>query len=720
MKEIDIKTKIKSINYQGGLNMVDSNELSTGILNYQNSKMVKINEGMQVDQVNEMIVKDFLNILYRKIQNECFLVLWTKQDKRAYFFNCNNFDEASQRAISLSKDMDVYYGIGLQREELADGGRGREDTVISLPGLWLDIDIKGPNHVSEGLPPNRKSVKQLLDLFPLKPTIVVATGGGFHVYWLFKEAVILKDISDRETFKGLSSRFQKVFQNLAAQRGWRIDSTADLSRLLRLPGTYNHKNGDQEPVKLQIHIERNRYNPEQIASALTKYEIGEANSNLDNSEPIVEGSRNNTLASIGGRLRAQNNVYEQILQELIKINQTRCIRPLSAEEVDGIARSVSEYDVKSGQSCKKETQSDRLVRLADNMLLFHTADGESYADIPVNEHREIWSIKSNQLREYLAKLYYDQYCTAPGAQGLQNALSVLKGRAKFDSPMRKVFVRVAPHEDSIFLDLCNEAWEFVQITPFGWEIRKTPPVAFLRQNSMLPLPRPMRGGSLEELRDVINAKNINEWVLVISWLIGAFSPSGPYPILILHGEQGSAKSTTARLLRALVDPSASPLKTMPRNDRDLMIHAKNSWVIAFDNLSDLSREMSDTLCRLSTGGGFSIRGLYSDSDEIVFDAMRPMILNGINNIASRNDLADRSLITNLPRIPENKRKLERALWNDFETIRPRVLGALLDAVSAGLRNFNSVKLKTLPRMADFAQWVVAAESKLPWNPGKFM
>jgi hypothetical protein len=354
------------------------------------------------------------------------------------------------------------------------------------------------------------------------------------------------------------------------------------------------------------------------------------------------------------------------------------------------------------------------------MLLFHTGGGECYAEIPVNEHKEIWPIKSSQLREYLAKFYYDQYSTAPGAQGIQNALNVRKGRAKFDSPEKKVFVRLAPFGDSIYLDLCNENWEVVNITPWGWEITRNPEVAFLRHKSMLPLPRPQHEGSLEELRNVINVNSTSEWVLLVSWLIGAFSPSGPYPILIVHGEQGSAKSTTARMLRALIDPAVSPLKTLPRNERDLMIHSRNNWIIAFDNLSGLSRAMSDTLCRLSTGGGLSTRSLYSDSDEVIFDAIRPMILNGIDNIASRNDLADRSLLVNLPRIPERKRKLERELWNDFESVKPRVLGGLLNAVSYALKNLNNVKLDTLPRMADFAQWVVAAEPKLTWDAGKFM
>ena len=203
-------------------------------------------------------------------------------------------------------------------------------------------------------------------------------------------------------------------------------------------------------------------------------------------------------------------------------------------------------------------------------------------------------------------------------------------------------------------------------------------------------------------------------------MIGAFSPSGPYPILLVHGEQGSAKSTTARILRELIDPSAAPLRTLPRSERDLMISAKNAWIIAFDNLSGVKPWLSDALCRLSTGGGFSTRGLHTDSDEVIFDAERPMLMNGIDNIANRQDLASRSLVINLPRIPANKRKLEHDLWREFNAMKPRILGSILDTISFILRNIQNVHLDSYPRMADFAKWVMAAEPTLPWETGKFV
>jgi hypothetical protein len=162
------------------------------------------------------------------------------------------------------------------------------------------------------------------------------------------------------------------------------------------------------------------------------------------------------------------------------------------------------------------------------------------------------------------------------------------------------------------------------------------------------------------------------------------------------------------------------LKTAPRDERDLMIAATNSWLLAFDNLSRVESWLSDALCRLSTGGGFSTRELYTNDEEIIFEATRPQILTGIDRISSRHDLIDRSIITVLPVILESERREEKELWRGFEAARPRILGALCDAVSCALLNIESIKLDRLPRMADFAKWVTAAEPALPWRPGEFM
>ena len=368
----------------------------------------------------------------------------------------------------------------------------------------------------------------------------------------------------------------------------------------------------------------------------------------------------------------------------------------------------------------RKSAATRLVKLAADCDLFHTPDHEGMVSIPINGHRETWFLKSKAFRRWLARQFYEVSRTTPGSHALQDALSVLEGRALFQGSQQEVFVRLAEHDSAIYLDLANEAWEAVEITAHGWRIVADPPVRFRRSRGMLALPHPIHGGALADLRPFANLEHDRDWILVAAWLLAALRPHGPYPILVVHGEQGAGKSTLVRVLRSLVDPNTSPLRGAPRDVRDLMIAATNGWCLAFDNLSHLELWLSDGLCRLATGGGLATRELYTDADEILFDAQRPVIINGISELATRSDLLDRALILQLPAIPDDKRRTEKAFWADFDAARPRLLGALLSVVAGALKNLPQVHLSRLPRMADFALWATAAESAINWPQYSFL
>jgi hypothetical protein len=221
-------------------------------------------------------------------------------------------------------------------------------------------------------------------------------------------------------------------------------------------------------------------------------------------------------------------------------------------------------------------------------------------------------------------------------------------------------------------------------------------------------------------RQFLNVANDDDWYLVVFWLLAALRPSGPYPVLVLHGEQGSAKSTLTQVLRSLVDPNKAPLRSEPKDARDLMIAAHNGWLIVLDNLSHLSPWLSDALCRLATGGGFATRELYTDAEEVLFEAQRPVILNGIEELATRSDLLDRSIVQYLPPIPEDQRRPEGEFWADYDKARPSILGAFLNVVGTAMQNIGTVSLNELPRMADFALWAAAAAPALGLEPDHFV
>jgi hypothetical protein len=264
----------------------------------------------------------------------------------------------------------------------------------------------------------------------------------------------------------------------------------------------------------------------------------------------------------------------------------------------------------------------------------------------------------------------------------------------------------------------------VAITVQGWHViaGSEAPVRFRRTKGMLPLPEPQRGGRVATLRTYLNvAKNDEQaWKMIVAWLVAALRPRGPYPILVGVGEHGAAKSSMQRLLRALIDPHRVLLRRPPRDERDLAIAGNNNWAPVFENVSYVPEWLSDALCVLATGGGFGTRALYENDEEALFDAQRPVMMNGIEVMLTRGDALDRALIVHLPVITDDERQLEADLWPAFERERPAILGGLLDAVATALRRESSIKLKRLPRMADFAHWVTAAEPGLGWAEGSFM
>jgi hypothetical protein len=350
------------------------------------------------------------------------------------------------------------------------------------------------------------------------------------------------------------------------------------------------------------------------------------------------------------------------------------------------------------------TQADRLIALAQGAELFHTPSGTCFADIDINGHRETLPIRGKSFKQWLARSYFAATSGAPNAEALQSALNVIEAKACFDSQEREVYIRVGGLDGRLYLDLGDNAWRAVEIDTAGWRVIDRPPVRFRRAAGMKRLPVPERGGSITSLRSFLNVASDTDFVLAVSWVLAGLRDRGPYPVLVLSGEQGSAKSTFAAILRALLDPNTAPLRALSREDRDLFIAANNGHVLAFDNVSGLPAWISDTLCRLATGGGFAARQLYTDQDEMLFDACRPVILNGIEDIVNKPDLADRALFLTLEPIPEDKRRLETELWSEFEVERPRLLGALLDAIVEGLRRLPEIRLPKLPRMADFATW----------------
>lgn len=361
-----------------------------------------------------------------------------------------------------------------------------------------------------------------------------------------------------------------------------------------------------------------------------------------------------------------------------------------------------------------------LAKLAREQIdgLFLDDEGQVFAFYRMGEARETNPVKSSDFHQWLTGQFYEQRKSVPRNEHTDRAIDILQHEARKTGDVRPVFIRSAYVEDAIYLDLADKDRTIVKVTSSGWQITNDAPIHFVRRSGMKALPRPISGGSLNDLRRLINVATNDDFLLTCAWMLGALWGTGPFPIIVASGEKGSAKSTFTRVLKELVDPHAANLVSLPRKEEDLLILAAGTHVLAFDNVSFISNGMSDVLCRVSTGGAIAKRKLYTDGEVHYTQAIKPMIMNGIGEFVSRSDLTDRALFIDLEPIPEQARKTETEFWAEFRLAQPAILGALLDALVEGLGRIGTVALNGLPRMADFALRAAACETTL-WPEGTF-
>ena len=350
----------------------------------------------------------------------------------------------------------------------------------------------------------------------------------------------------------------------------------------------------------------------------------------------------------------------------------------------------------------RSRQADQLIDLARSASLFRTPEGEVFADLAVDGHRETWALHGRGFRHWLTRRFFETHRGVPAAQAMQEAMGVLETTALACAAVRRVHLRVGGLAGKLYLDLVDDTWRAVEIDAAGWRVVAAPPVRFRRPPPQRALPIPEAGGSIDGLRGLLNLRTDEDLVMVAAWAFAALRDRGPCPILVLTGEQGSAKSTCTAMLQALIDPTATPPRALPRGDHQLAEAGHAAHLLAFDNLSAVPDWCADALCRRVGGAG----------------AARPVILNGIVDLAVRPDLADRAVVVSLPAIAVSERQPEAAVWAAFEAERPRLLGVLLTAVVEGLKRAGSVQRRNLPRLADFALWAAACETAL-WPAGTF-
>lgn len=374
-----------------------------------------------------------------------------------------------------------------------------------------------------------------------------------------------------------------------------------------------------------------------------------------------------------------------------------------------------------------------LLKMAETEgTCFRDQYGRLFFSAPVNGHLECMQLgRGGPAYSWLLGRYRQEFGKLPHGVAVQEALSGLEAEARTGA-QAEVHLRTAQLGDAVYIDLADRERNVVECRPGGVHIVQNPPgVHFVRPPSMGPLPVPDPIGTLSPLWDLlpaapgVGADDPDPGrILMTAWLIGAFRPAGPYPILCLTGEQGSGKSTVARVLRCCIDPKGNGHVTLlsrpPRKEDDLWIAAHGQRVLAIDNISHLSVDLSDGLAAIATGGAHEVRKLYTDAETALVPACLPIVMTAIGEVAVRGDLLDRSLQVVLPAMVDPVP--EKGFWEAVEALRPMVLGGVAKCICAALRHQDCCDQAGLGRMADFHAWILAMEREpglLPWQPGEF-
>lgn len=350
--------------------------------------------------------------------------------------------------------------------------------------------------------------------------------------------------------------------------------------------------------------------------------------------------------------------------------------------------------------------------------LFITGNNVPYVEINTGNRQEVHPVHSEEVRSLITRAIYEATGRPPSKNKRDEIITVMAAEAMYRGEENLVWTRVANTEDGIEIDLNNDSGQSVKVTANGWNVGDASS-SFYRSPSSRKMAIPQEGADWSLFQQHFKTKTEDDLRLVVGFLLASLSPHGPYPILVLQGEQGSAKSTTAQMVKELVDPSMGATRGLLKREQDLFIVARNNHLMSFDNVSLVNNDLSDALCRLATGGSFSARTLYTNDSETLIELCKPVLLNGITDFVTRPDLASRSIIIELAPIPETERKSLGEVMAAFHRDLPKMLGVLMGGLSAAIRNKESVRLERLPRMADVVLWCTAAEEGLGWEAGSF-
>jgi len=380
-----------------------------------------------------------------------------------------------------------------------------------------------------------------------------------------------------------------------------------------------------------------------------------------------------------------------------------------------------EAPAEAAEEEEKKSVAVQIVELTNAAAapLFMTAEKEFFARLPVKDHHEIVRLGDGTFRDWAEQRLYETTGKGAHKEGLTSARSILRGQIRQDGTTFALHNRVAWHEGALWYDLTDADWRAVRIGAGKWEIVDDAPILFRRYTHQQPQVAPDPSGDAHALLDFLNLSN-DDHLLFLVYALSCLVPNIPHPIPVFCGAQGSAKTTAARVLRGLVDPSALGTLSFPKGSKEFVQQVSHNWLAIIDNVTSIPDWLSDALSRASTGEGDSKRMLYSDDEDILYAFRRCVGITSITSPVKRPDLFDRAILFSFERIDQEQRQDEETFWATYSAALPGIFGGALNALAKAVEVYPALTFDRLPRMADFAKWGAAIAEGLGHDQQEFM
>ena len=494
------------------------------------------------------------------------------------------------------------------------------------------------------------------------------------------------------------SQITKIVSKLQDKHNINTEVTAEITNK-KLKNVNKKKDVAEWLEKYEIQVSHRKEEADKIIYVLKQCPWNEEHT--DKSAYVIQYNNGNIVAGCHHNSCSENN-WSTLRSKYEPTNK------VTNENID-------KYD---GKNEDKKGQIDILIDIVEDIETYRTSMDETYVTIQIRENNV--NVKSERFKKWIVSQFYNIESKIPTNDNIAKIILLLESRAMNEVNEVLVERRCATVDNCIYYDLKDDSCNVVKVSRDGWEIIKDPPVIFARTKTMYRQVTPERNGNLDILDKWFRYKDENHLIIQKVILVASLIPNIARPIQVLHGEKGSSKTSTMKLVRDIIDPAIVPVVSIPKTIDDLAVYISKNYVPCFDNIDTISNQVSDLLCIAVTGGGHTKRKLYTDDEEQVMFFQRFIVLNGINVVATRPDLLDRCILLELERIPPNERKEEKVLREEFDKDKPIILGAIFETLSKAMSIYDQVELNNLGRMADFTRWGYAIAEVLGIGGDKFL